>query len=697
MNRKRSGDYAGYGSVPTLEDAEGSSSVEAWFMGPRGENGDIVERLVVEAVRDHIYWRRNYHPSDPSCISADKRLSDEEFAKTIGALEDGYNLLLSFLKKSAPFFSMRYQGHMNWDLTIPGILGYFAAMLYNPNNVAYQGSTATTLLEMVVGDDLCRMFGYEICEVLGETHPRPWGHITCDGTVANIEAIWSARNLKYLPLAFQRALKAKRLENAASIKVNTCDGQELELVNLDDWQLLNIRSDDALDLTERIMKSYDIKPADVTEAIKPYLLQNLGFVGMASKMVWSNDPLFAQPVFTVPGTKHYSFPKAAAVLGMGVQQMHDVPVDLDARQDVAKLESFLNKCLEEKRPVICVVAVMGSTEESAIDPLKNIIELRETFRKKGLDFTVHADAAWGGYHISVIRDDYPKRPPPQPSTKAVLSNYVTQQLNELRNADSITVDPHKSGFIPYPAGALCYRNSAMRDLVRFSAPVIFREETKPTGDIYEPNVGIYGIEGSKPGAAAASVYLSHRVIRPSKSGYGQIIGRALLSCKKLYARLLCMDTYRRDGQKMTGQHLPYRVVPVPRLPAEREGKNDTTIKKQIEFIRKYIDEPSGTQGSIIQRKADELLREIGPDENILCYAFNYKLKSGEWNKCLTAANSFNQKLYDKLSIQPVTDISRYDLIVSMTKLDSEQYGDDFIRSYRGRLLDSEIETRLRSR
>jgi hypothetical protein len=49
----------------------------------------------------------------------------------------------------------------------------------------------------------------------------------------------------------------------------------------------------------------------------------------------------------------------------------------------------------------------------------------------------------------------------------------------------------------------------MRSLVTFSSPVIYRGGAEPT-------VGIYGIEGSKPGAAAASIYLSHKVIRLNK-------------------------------------------------------------------------------------------------------------------------------------------------------------------------------------
>ena len=58
------------------------------------------------------------------------------------------------------------------------------------------------------------------------------------------------------------------------------------------------------------------------------------------------------------------------------------------------------------------------------------------------------------------------------------------------------VHPHKGGFIPYPAGALCYRNGAMRSIVTFTAPLVYHGGADPT-------VGVFGIEGSKPGAAAA--------------------------------------------------------------------------------------------------------------------------------------------------------------------------------------------------
>uniref|UniRef100_A0A7M5WXW1 ShKT domain-containing protein n=1 Tax=Clytia hemisphaerica TaxID=252671 RepID=A0A7M5WXW1_9CNID len=44
-----------------------------------------------------------------------------------------------------------------------------------------------------------------------------------------------------------------------------------------------------------------------------------------------------------------------------------------------------------------VVAVIGSTEESAVDDIARILALKPKYEAKGLTFSVHADAAWGGY------------------------------------------------------------------------------------------------------------------------------------------------------------------------------------------------------------------------------------------------------------------------------------------------------------
>lgn len=656
-----------FGEIPHLEDS-GTRSLEAWFLGTKAENADEFERLIVEAIRDQAFWRRNFHPGDPNHVTEQIK-RQPEYLQAMDTLKESYRSLLAFLKKSVPFFSPRYQGHMLWDMTMPSILGYFATMLYNPNNVAFEASTATTILEILVGDDLCRMLGYSIPDetAIENGAIRPWGHITCGGTVANIEAIWSARNLKFYPIALQAALKNEpSLATAKDINIPLPTGGSKPLIELDNWSLLNLKGDDILALPARLTKDYQITSDIITKVLSKYSLQNLGLQDFSRHFL---SDIESSPVFLVPATKHYSFPKAAAVLGIGASNVIDVPVDEDARMSMAELEQILNNCLTERRPVYTVVAVIGSTEESAVDPLKDILALREEFRSRGLEFTVHADAAWGGYFASIIREDNSDLPE-LANTKEILnpelafSSFVTEQFSILGNADSITVDPHKSGYIPYPAGALCYRNSAMRDLVTFKAPYITHGEAEPT-------VGIYGLEGSKPGAAVAAVYLSHKVIRPDKSGYGQIHGKTLLSCKQLYARLLCMA--RPDDR--------FIVVPVPRLPAEISGSN---VEQQNQFIRERIDGKK-IDDLLADSEAMALLKEVGPDLNIVTYAFNFKHPDGSLNTDLTLANRLNAALYDRLSIKPGDDIYGYKLIVSTTDFDAEHYGEAFIESYKRRL------------
>ncbi len=641
---------------------------EAWFLGPLGENADEFERLVVEALRDHVFWRRNFHPGDQSPISEASKRSPQ-YLRATDSLKHSYRSLLAILKKSVPFFSERYQGHMSVDLALPSLLGYFAAMLYNPNNVAFEGSTATTLLEMIVGDDLCQMLGYPID---GATDaPRPWGHITSGGTVANIEALWTARNLKFYPVALQAALVHEpSLADARDLLIETPMGTTVCLRTADLWTLLNLRGDDILALPERLQQEAGIAADVITAAVNNYSLQSLGLSEFTRRFL---GELAHSPLFFVPGTKHYSFPKAAALLGMGAANMVDVALDLDARMDINALRRHLTHCLEARRPVYTVVSVMGSTEESAVDPLAEILALRAEFRQQGLEFTVHADAAWGGYHTTLLRADQPTdidphHPgttlPPFDGPSQALSSYVTRQLSALTEADSITVDPHKGGYMPYPAGALCYRNSAMRSLVTFDAPYMYHGEAEPT-------VGIYGIEGSKPGAAAAAVYLSHRCIPPSRQGYGRIIEQATWRCKLFYARLLTMA--RPED--------PFIVVPLMRLPA---SESQEAIEAQLRLIGERIDRRPMAE-ILADHEAMTLLAELGPDLNILAYAFNFKTMRESVNSNLALANRLNQTLYQRFSIKPHDDIYGYNLIVSTTELDAAHYGSDFIADYKRRL------------
>ena len=93
---------------------------------------------------------------------------------------------------------------------------------------------------------------------------------------------------------------------------------------------------------------------------------------------------------------------ALAVTGIGANNFIGVELDHGARVDLGALRKHLQGCLDEKRAVYAVVAIVGSTEEGCVDPLGGIIRIRDEFQQKGLSFLVHADAAWGGYFCTML-------------------------------------------------------------------------------------------------------------------------------------------------------------------------------------------------------------------------------------------------------------------------------------------------------
>lgn len=215
--------------------------------------------------------------------------------------------------------------------------------------------------------------------------------------------------------------------------------------------------------------------------------------------------------------------------------MEGVELDLDGHISLEALERELDRCLAERQAVYAVVAVIGSTEEGEVDPLFEILAMRRRFQDKGLSFLVHADAAWGGYFASMIpralmvpgrplkggdEDDAIKEVPSLSLKRETLKDMIA-----LKEADSITVDPHKAGYVPYPAGSLCYRDARMRFLVTWTSPYLTQGSTE--------NIGVYGVEGSKPGAAAMAAWLSNQTIGLDPTGYGMLLGEAAFTSARV--------------------------------------------------------------------------------------------------------------------------------------------------------------------
>ncbi|MGH3770155.1 MAG: pyridoxal phosphate-dependent decarboxylase family protein [Pseudonocardiaceae bacterium] len=625
-----------------LDKVDGTDTLAAWFLGPLAENEELFGNLMQKAVKSHCDDRRKFYPQDPVYVTEDIKNSPG-YEYSVRVLTDEVDNLLGALRGSVPFFSYRYQSHMNWDLTLPSIVGYFAAMLYSPNNVAAEASPVTTLLEKAVGEDLCRMLGYDPSP---KGNPQSWGHITCDGSVANIEALWSARNLKYYPISVAHAIRCEPdLEEARRITVTLPDGYTVKkLVNLTTWECLNLRVDEVLNLTARMVDDYEV-PYAALEAITKYSLQTLGYEKFAKNYIGNE---INPPVVFAPVTLHYSWPKAAALLGIGQDNLIPIDVDLDARAKTSHLRTLLDQCELDHRPVLLDVAVLGNTEQSSVDPLAAMIKMREEYYRRNIAYPIHVDAAWGGYFAAItqaIKRESTVRATngePRFTPELSMSTYVNEQYNALPLADSITIDPHKAGYIPYPAGSLCYRNKSQRDLVAFTAPYVAHDEG------VDQSVGFYGVEGSKPGAAAAGVYLSHRVIALDQRGYGRILGQSLFNSKRLYSAIVTMEQ----------ENDPFIVVPCQRLPAEKKHPGDKEkINEDLRLIRtKIVGLNNEIKNEDIYNNKELLpfFRELGSDQIIIAYVFNFYEddKKTRLNKSIKKLNDLNRQIFQKLSLHP---------------------------------------------
>lgn len=657
----------------------GAEALEALFLGSRGTNASTMLELLQLALKFHVEFRRDYFPQDPDYLN-EAIQNSPEFQETVGMMKEEYIKLLRQLQESGTFFSMRSIGHMLWDTTTPGILGYFAALLYNQNNVAAEASPVTTLLEMHVGNELCKLLGYEVTPIPTTSNdpvitPKGitgWGHITCDGSVANLEGLWMARNLKFYPISVRAALQNETaLACAKGFEVNLLNGESKPLITLDDWSLLNLPIDEILDIPNQISAQFGLDITVIGNAIANYTVQNLGYYEIFQKYLIEVKNV---PVSFCSAARHYSWPKGAAILGIGSSNMRSIQVDEKVHMDMNHLQSELEYCLKNKIPVLNVVAIIGTTEESAVDPLTEILALREVFRKEGLEFAIHADAAWGGYFKTMLNSPDESDPSLFSSISESeiatlpMSEYVKLQYQNIQLADSITIDPHKSGYVPYPAGGLCYRNSAMRNLVSFTAPVVYHGGVDPT-------VGVYGVEGSKPGAAAAAVYFSHKVIRPNSTGYGKLSGACFFNSKRLYAALVCMNI----------ENLPFFVIPLIPIPAIQQGKSEGEVLAQYAFIRDRIVNKSNEE-IMADPEAFALFKELGGDQTIVTYLFNFYNPDRSKNSDMAKVNQFNDAIYKMFSFKPYEENTQdTEIVVTSSAFTRDGYGDVLIDQLRNRI------------
>lgn len=187
---------------------------------------------------------------------------------------------------------------------------------------------------------------------------------------------------------------------------------------------------------------------------------------------------------------HYSFTKAADLLGIGTANLVRVPLDSDDRVDPRALRRAVHRCQQSGRLVLAVVGVAGTTNSGAVDPLADVAEVAE---EAGCHF--HVDAAWGG--------------------PVLLSPRERHRLAGIARADTVTLDGHKQFRLPVGAGFLLFRNPSLAVHLEHAAPYAVRRGS--------PDLGLRSPEGSRPGIAM----LLHAALHLfGRSGYAELIDLA---------------------------------------------------------------------------------------------------------------------------------------------------------------------------
>lgn len=152
-------------------------------------------------------------------------------ALTADELEPHLRELSLRLRENYPHFHPLYAGQMLKPPHPAALLGQLAAALINPNNHALDGGRATARLEKEAVAQLASMFGY--------AGDRFLGHLTSSGTVANLEALFIAREERPgLPVVFSRDAhythkRMCKLLGVEAIEVGVAPTGQLDLAELD--------------------------------------------------------------------------------------------------------------------------------------------------------------------------------------------------------------------------------------------------------------------------------------------------------------------------------------------------------------------------------------------------------------------------------------------------------------------------------
>jgi glutamate/tyrosine decarboxylase-like PLP-dependent enzyme len=265
--------------------------------------------------------------------------------------------------------------------------------------------------------------------------------------------------------------------------------------------------------------------------------------------VWG---LGARPILYASAEAHFSIEKSANILGLGSEGgMRKVPVDRDSRMDVAALRGLVARDRAAGLNPFCVVGVAGVTSNGVIDPLDAIADAA-----RDLDLWYHVDAAY--------------------AAGGLMSAALRPRLVGIERADSITMDPHKWWFMPYPCGAILTRDGEAGRRA-FSSDAVYIPETDDAVEFRD-----HGLAGSRP-FSALKLWMAMKMV--GRRAYGLHAEEQVALTERFVAELT------KDGEWEAVTPIDTAIAAVRyvgKLPDGKGGSGSRTDGLQDQIVARVL-------------------------------------------------------------------------------------------------------------
>ncbi|MBW4477614.1 MAG: putative pyridoxal-dependent aspartate 1-decarboxylase [Tolypothrix brevis GSE-NOS-MK-07-07A] len=221
---------------------------------------------------------------------------------------------------------------------------------------------------------------------------------------------------------------------------------------------------------------------------------------------------------------HFSFDKAADLMGISTKNLIRVPVDSNNRVNIKVLRQAVADCHAQNLHIIAIVGVAGTTDSGSVDPLEEIAEIAQ---ENNIHF--HVDAAWGG--------------------PMIFSRKHQRKLAGIEKADSVTIDGHKQLYLPMGIGMVFFRDPHIASSIEKQASYTMRKGSF--------DLGKRSLEGSRPGMA---LFLHAGLKLIGLNGYEFLIDEGIRKTQYMAAIISAMSEFELLAEPDTNL-LIYRYIP----------------------------------------------------------------------------------------------------------------------------------------